>query len=203
MSFNIKTPFVISSHVPKRSGTAALTNKSKAAGVGVDTADGNRLKYNRGGTVATIKANSEAAVASGGAARTLTAANSGSMNLFDAATTITYTLPAPVVGQEFEFIWTVLETGGQAHVVVTNAGTVFLVGAVAMFSGDDVTPSATLGPKMFLANGTSFVRFSANGTTTGGGIGSWLRFKCVSSTIWHVSGVIKSPSGTLATPFAV
>lgn len=141
--------------------------------------------------------------ASGGATRTLTAAESGSVQLFDAATSITYTLPTPAVGLQFDFIWTVLETGGQAHVIVTDASSTFLLGAIAMFSGDDVTPSATLGPKMFLANGTSFVRFTCNGTTLGGGIGSWLRFVCISTTIWHVSGVIKSPSGTLATPFAV
>jgi hypothetical protein len=143
--------------------------------------------------------------ASGGAARTLTPANSGSVNLFDAATTITYTLPAPIAGtpMTFDFIWTVLETGGQAHVVVTDAGTTFLVGSIIMFSGDDVTPSATLGPKMFLANGSSFVRFTSNGTTTGGGIGTWLRFTSISATLWYVYGVVKSPSGTLATPFAV
>ena len=202
MSFNIKIPFVVASHVLKRSGTALLTNKTKAAGLGVDTADGSRLKYNRGGTVVTVADNQSAPVASGGATRQLTAAGSGSVNLFDAATSITYTLPAaPVTGMVYDFLWTVLETGGQAHVVTAGAG-IFLNGAVQMFSGEDVTPSATLGPKQYSGNGTTHIKVTQNGTTLGGGIGTWLRFRCISATIWNVTGTIVSPSGTLATPFS-
>lgn len=52
--FNIKIPFVMASHVLKRSGTALLTNKSKAAGIGIDTADSSLLKYNQAGTVRTL-----------------------------------------------------------------------------------------------------------------------------------------------------
>lgn len=202
MSFNIRIPHVVANFVPKRSGTASLTNKSKAGGLGIDTADGNRLKYNRGGTVATLKANSEAAVASGGATRVLTAANSGSVNLFDAATGIAYTLPVPVAGMEFDFIVTVLQTAG-ANVVATDSAATFLLGTVLMFSGEAVTPSATLGPFQFAGNGTTHVKTTTNGTTTGGGIGSWMRYKAISATQWYVTGVIKSPSGNLATPFSV
>lgn len=140
-------------------------------------------------------------VASGGTTRTLTAAQSGSVNLFDSAAGITYTLPAPAAGLTFDFITTVLQTSSN-HVVVTNAGTVFLLGAIAMFSGEDVTPSSTLGPKMYAANGTTHIKYTSNGTTTGGGIGTWLRLTCLSSTQWFVSGVVKSPSGSLATPFS-
>lgn len=43
--FNIKTPYLVASHVLRRSGTAWMTFKSKAAAIGIDTADGNRLKY--------------------------------------------------------------------------------------------------------------------------------------------------------------
>lgn len=139
--------------------------------------------------------------ASGGTTRTLTAAGSGSINLFDSAAGITYTLPAPSVGLVFEFLTTVLQTSS-AHVVITDAGTTFLQGAITMFSGEDVTPSATLGPKMYAANGTTHVKYTSNGTTTGGGIGTYLRFVCVSATQWQVSGYVKSPSGTLATPFS-
>lgn len=184
------------------SGTSALKNKSKFKGLCVDSADGYRLKYNANGTMVTVGSNVNAPVASGGAARTLTAAGSGSVNLFDAATSITYTLPAtPVAGMNFRFIWTVLETGGQAHAVTAGAG-IFLLGAVAMFSGNDVTPSATLGPKMFLGDGTTHIQVTSNGTTTGGGIGSWLEFRALSATQWFVNGVIKSPSGTIATIFS-
>lgn len=141
------------------------------------------------------------ATASGGTTRTLTAANSGSLNLFDSAAGITYTLPAPSVGLYYDFLWTTLQTSS-AHVVVTDAGTTFLQGSITMFSGENVTPSATLGPKQFAGNGSSHVKTTTNGTTTGGGIGGWMRFVCTSATLWTVTGVINSPSGSLATPFS-
>lgn len=145
---------------------------------------------------------SKAAVtASGGTTRTLTAGGSSSYNLFDSAAGITYTLPAPVVGLTFNFIWTVTQSSSN-HIVITDAGTTFLLGGVSMFSATDITPSATLGPKFFAANGTNHVKFSSNATTTGSAIGSWLRMVCISSTVWFVDGSIDSPSGSIATPFS-
>lgn len=202
MSFNIKIPFVVASHAPKRAGTAWLKDKNKAGAFGFDSSDASRFKVNQAGTIKTVATLSDAPVASGGTTRVLTAAGSGSENLFDSAAGITYTLPAPVVGLEFRFLWTTLQTSS-AHVVVTNAGTVFLAGCIQMFSGEAVTPSSTLGPFQFAGNGSTHLRTTTNGTTTGGGIGSFLRFKCVSATIWIVTGIIKSPSGNLATPFSV
>lgn len=152
----------------------------------------------------TITGGKLAVTASGGATRTLTAANSGSVNLFDAATSIAYTLPAPVVGLYYDFLWTALETGGQAHNIVTDAGTTYCVGYVTVFSDVNITPSATLGPKAFAgAAADTYVKITMNGTTTGGGIGTWLRFTCISATAWNVSGIVRSPSGTIATPFSV
>ena len=46
----------------------------------------------------TLVGGRQAVTASGGTTRILTAANSGSLNLFDSAAGITYTLPAPSVG---------------------------------------------------------------------------------------------------------
>jgi hypothetical protein len=65
-----------------------------------------------------------------------------------------------------------------------------------------VTPSATLGPKQFAGDGSSHIKVTMNGTTLGGGIGTWLRFRCISATLWNVTGVVNSPSGTIATPFS-
>ncbi len=200
MSFIIRTPFSIASHIRKASGTAAVTNKTKAGGIVIDTADQNRLKYNKGGTVVSIYTGIEAAVASGGTTRTLTAAGSGTTNLFDSAAGITYTLPTPVAGMEFTFLWSVGQTSSN-HIVTAGAGK-FLSGAIIMFSGEDVTPSSTLGPKMFAGNGTTHIKYTSNATTLGSGIGTWLFFKALSTTVWLVSGVVNSPSGTLATPFS-
>lgn len=131
---------------------------------------------------------------------TLTAAMSGATLLFDSAAGITFTLPTPVVGMTYNFFTSVTQTSS-AHVVTAGAGK-FLLGAVAMFSGEDVTPSATLGPKMYAGNGTTHIQYTTNGTTTGGGAGTNLKFVAISTTVWAVSGIVKSPSGTLATPFS-
>lgn len=139
--------------------------------------------------------------ASASATVTLKKSQSNGAFLFDRAGGGSYTLPAPSVGLHFTFYVSVLQTGG-ANVVVTNASSVFLVGAVAMFSGEAVAPSATLGPFMFAGNGTTHIKTTTNGTTTGGGVGSWMTYHCISATQWMVSGVLKSPSGSLATPFS-
>lgn len=71
-----------------------------------------------------------------------------------------------------------------------------------MFSGTDVTPSSTLGPKYFAANGTSHIKFTSNATTTGTALGSWLEFVCYDATHWFAYGNIDSPSGSIATPWS-
>lgn len=43
-----------SSGVQKRSGTGALYNKTKAAGIGIDTSASSLLKYNQAGTIRTV-----------------------------------------------------------------------------------------------------------------------------------------------------
>jgi hypothetical protein len=140
--------------------------------------------------------------ASSSAAVTLKKSQSNGAFLFDRASGTSYTLPVPSVGLDFTFYVSVLQTTG-ANVVVTSGASVFLLGSVIMFSGEAVTPAVNVGPYGFLANGTTFVRHTSNGTTTGGGIGSWMRYHCISATQWLVTGVLKSPSGNMATPFAV
>jgi hypothetical protein len=199
MSFNIKIPYVIASHIKKYSAASSLVNKTKAGALGMVSG---QLFVNNGTLAVPVLGNPTGMiVASGGTTRTLTAASSGSTNLFDSAAGITYTLPAPVVGLSYRFVWTVLQTSS-AHVVVTNAGTVFLLGAVQAFSGEAVTPAVNLGPYQFAGNGSTHIKTTTNGTTTGGGIGSWLQFECLSATQWLVTGTIKSPSGTITTPFS-
>lgn len=171
-------------------GTLAVTGTSTFTGVATFTA----APVFNGGRVATVAASSSATV-------TLTAAQSGGIFLMDRASGTQYTLPAPVVGLQYEFYDSVLQTTG-ANVVVTDAGTTFVTGSIVAFSGENVTPSATLGPKQFAGNGSSHIKVTTNGTTTGGGIGTWLRAVCVSSTLWYITGVVNSPSGSIATPFS-
>lgn len=138
---------------------------------------------------------------SSSAAVTLKKGMTGQRFAFDRASGTSYTLPAPVVGLTFEFANTVLQTSG-ANVVVTSAAGIFLLGTVIAFSGEKVTPAVNLGPYQLAANGTTHIKYTTNGTTTGGGIGGILRFTCISATLWFVDGVLNSPSGTIATPFS-
>lgn len=124
---------------------------------------------------------------------TLTAAQSGGTFLFDSAAGIVYTLPAPVVGLTYSFIVTVSVTSN-ADKVITNTGTVFLIGTV-------VEALANGASNLYVGNGTTHISVSTNGTTTGGLQGSRYSFTCVSSTLWEVDGY-NVASGTIATPFS-
>lgn len=131
--------------------------------------------------------------ASGGTTRTLTAANSGSVNLFDSAAGIAYTLPATAVGLYYDFVTSVTQTSS-AHSVTTPASS-FIVGSVLQ----GAAASATV--LLSVANGTSHTVISTNGTTTGGVIGSHYRLTAISATVWEISGFVIG-TGTHATPFA-
>lgn len=129
-----------------------------------------------------------------GATRTLLASESGALCLFDRAAGITYTLPTPVAGMQFEFQTTVTITSGAAK-TITAAGTQFLLGLVMVFGGTTETiVSADF-------NGTTHVAISSNGTTTGGVIGDRYRVTAISATQWVIDGYV-SGSGTVATPAA-
>lgn len=130
--------------------------------------------------------------ASGGATRTLTAANSGSLNLLDAATGVTYTLPAPSVGLVYRFLVTTSVTSNN-HKVITDAGTTLILGGVTMIEAADTNSGLAA-----LFNGTTHVSILMNGTTTGGLIGTYFELYCVSATQWAIQGIVAG-SGTLAT----
>lgn len=128
-------------------------------------------------------------VASGAATVTLTAAQNNQIFLLDAATGVTYTLPAPQVGLVFDFVVTVSVTSNN-HKIITDASTTFLQGALTC---------ATIVASVFQANGTTARAITMNGTTTGGLIGTHLSFYCLNATQWQVDGV-NFGSGTVATP---
>lgn len=132
-------------------------------------------------------------ISGSGATVTLTAAQSGSLVLFDRAAGIIFTLPAPTVGLWFEFAVATTITSNNAK-VITDAGTTLLAGLLD--TGVDNTAN-----KQWVGNGTTHIAITQNGTTTGGIIGSILMLNCVSSTLWAVTGSLVA-SGTPATPFA-
>lgn len=127
-----------------------------------------------------------------GATRTLTAAESGALCLFDVATGNAYTLPTPVEGMQFEFLATV-DVTSNAYAVNTAAATQFLLGAVN-------STKLAAGTDIFQANGTAHVGISMAGSTTGGLIGSTFTLTAISATQWVIAGSLVG-SGTLADPF--
>ncbi len=124
---------------------------------------------------------------------TLLASQMGETFLFDTAAGITYTLPAPVIGAEFNFIVTTTATSSN-HKIITDAATTFLLGVV-------IEGSTNSTPSLFQGNGTSHISITMNGSTTGGVLGGRLRFKAVTATKWEVDGLLPSASSQ-ATPFA-
>lgn len=146
------------------------------------------------GTV-TSGANVANVISGSGATVTLTAAQTGSLVLFDRAAGIIFTLPAPVVGLRFTFLTTVTITGALAK-IITDAGTTLLFGTI--FNADTDSANAVAA---WTANGTSHIAISGNGTTTGGVKGDWLMLHCITTAGWSVSGMTQGTS-TVATPFA-
>lgn len=125
-------------------------------------------------------------------ATTLTAKQSGALVLMDAAVGYTITLPTPVAGMQFEFLQTVTQTSGTQK-IATSAATVFILGEVLTFT------TATASPAGFAFDGATHIAYTSNGTTTGGIIGTRLKFEALSSTVWALTGVVVG-SGTIATP---
>jgi hypothetical protein len=186
--------------------TQTLTNKSLTSPtITTATFSGTQIgTYTLGGTPTitapaisspTISGNPvnsyETFTASSGANVSLNASQSGGTFLFDRASGVNYTLPAPTVGVFYHFLTTVKITSNSAE-VQTNTGTVFLEGALGM-TGVTSTPG-------FAANASATLAIKSSGTTTGGDIGGYFTVTCIDSTHWMVTGFVAG-SGTAATPF--
>lgn len=130
-----------------------------------------------------------------GSTRTLKAKESGALCLNDRAAGIVWTLPAPAEGMEFTFRTTVQRTSN-SYKIITNAATVFLVGAV--MAGDATI--ATSGD-IFTADGTTHVALTLDGDTKGGFVGEDIRLTAISSTQWLITGLVIG-TGTMVTGFA-
>ena len=135
-------------------------------------------------------------ISDSGATRSLNETESGSLALFNRAAGIVYTLPAAAkVGTFFDFVITTTITSNAAK-VITGAGTELLIGGYTNVDTDTSNAVAS-----FTANGSTHVAVSMNGTTTGGILGTKLRFTCLSSTRWMVEGIVQG-SDVVATSFA-
>lgn len=128
-----------------------------------------------------------------GAAKTLTAEDSGALCLFSTAAGYTYTLPAAAVGLYFDFLITTTITSSAAKVICTAGD--FILGSFLQ-SPDGTDPVAA-----FAADGAADLAISMNGTTTGGYAGDWFTLTAISSTQWAITG-FGLATGSEATPVA-
>lgn len=126
-----------------------------------------------------------------GATRLISVDETGTKFLLDRAAGIVFTLPLAVPGLVYEFRTTVSVTTNN-YKIITGAATEFLVGSYVAQN----TAVAT-----FAGNGTTHISITMNGTTTGGLVGSVLRFTCLSLTRWGVDGITQG-SGTGVTAYA-
>lgn len=130
-----------------------------------------------------------------GATVTLTPAQNNSLVILDRAAGSTITLPTPQVGLRFRFAALVSVTSN-AYKIITNAGTIFLLGSLVNIDTDSSNAVAA-----WTADGSTIISISMNGTTTGGLKGTFIELTCISATEWIVTGIDQG-NGTVATPFA-
>lgn len=134
-------------------------------------------------------------ISEGVATRTLLPSESGALCLFDLAAGVVYTLPAPVVGMQFEFGTTIDGTG--SYKIITNSSSVFITGGLFIVSLTVAEAGDT-----FVANGTSHVAITMDADTEGRLKGATrIQLTAISSTVWHCTGY-STGAGTLADPFA-
>tara|TARA_R110000868_G_scaffold311774_1_gene572730 strand:+ start:47 stop:610 length:564 start_codon:yes stop_codon:yes gene_type:complete len=140
-------------------------------------------------------------ITTGGAYATpvvLTAAQSGSCILVDAAAGLDFTLPAIAtadIGIWYRFIVTTTITSNNFR--VTAAAGDFLNGGVWIADFDTANTGA-----YFTANGSSHLACTMNGSTTGGKKGTVVEFTAINATGWYVTGIQVFGDGAIATPFS-
>lgn len=132
-----------------------------------------------------------------GAAVVLTPAQSGGIIVLDKVDGSLATLPTPAVGLTYEFA-VIASVTSSSMKVITNAGTVFIVGSATMVDTDTTFTHTNQD-----ANGTTHVAVTmaaASTNSTGGIKGTHFRLTCISATQWLFVGDIHH-AGSVATPF--
>lgn len=130
-----------------------------------------------------------------GSTYTLKEGESGSSVVLNRAAGTVLTLPLAVPGLTYNVLITTTVTSN-SYKVITGAATELLIGGYT--SVDTDTSNAVA---VFTGNGSTHIAVTMNGTTTGGLLGTVLRFTCLSTTRWQVEGMMMG-SGVVATAFA-
>jgi len=197
MSFNIKIPFVISSHIKKFTATSSLKNKNKAAAVGLVN---NYLVYHNGTAVQKVNGLSTAPVSLAAASLTLDPKlHDGVVVVTNIASGFTITLPAATgSGVYFRVMVGTTLTSGTGIVQVANASD-FMRGQASTIGGSGITVAVTANTG---TPSTESDTITWNRGTTGlGTIGDYIEAYDLAANIWSVEAIYQS-SGAAATPFS-
>jgi hypothetical protein len=119
-----------------------------------------------------------------GAAVVLTPAMSGSTCFCDLTTGFKFTLPVPTVGLVYTFVWPASYASGTQR-IETNAGGVLIAGTILKFDTDTLTD-----PLSVETYATDKIAVVIDAVADGGLLGSWLVFTAVSTTLWHIRGIL-------------
>jgi hypothetical protein len=123
----------------------------------------------------------------------LTAAQSGSLCVFDNAAGAIFTLPAAATGLWYDFV---IQTSASSNAHRVNcAAADFMVGSVMMHATDDTGLSAG-----FAADGATHLGINLDAATQGWLAGGKFRLTAISAVLWLIEGDLLG-TGTLATPF--
>jgi hypothetical protein len=120
-----------------------------------------------------------------GAAVVLTAADSGGVIRMDLTTGSLTTLPAPIIGMRFKFVWDASYASGTQK-IITDAATTFIKGTILKMDTDTLTDPLSVETY----NGSTHIAVVIDAVADGGLLGSWLEFVCVSATVWVINGVL-------------
>jgi hypothetical protein len=190
MSFNIKTPFVVATHIKKFTATSSIKNKSKAAGLGMV---GGQLFFHNGTAVKALGSNTPVAY-SAGTSLTLTQALHANRIVYVTDVASAYILPAATgTGDTYTIILGATQTG--AGTIKTAAVGDTMIGNAILFQDGGATVNG------FSAAGTEgSIDLLGTANSTGGMIGAVYEFVDIASAKWHVS-IVSDAGGTEATPF--
>lgn len=196
MSFNIRIPYVVATHVKKFTSIASINNKSKASGYG--SVNG-RLVFNNGVAPLPIDGGSPIVVSAATLALTVAAHANLTAVVFTSLAGCAVTLPAATgSGARFNLFIGASLTSGSFSLAVANAQD-FMRGGAYTF----VTSTAfTFGTTNTGTVATESDTMTFNRTTTGlGTIGDFIEVIDIAANVWSVEADYAS-SGTAATPFS-
>lgn len=136
--------------------------------------------------LSTISVTTTTGVVANIATRTLLSNESGALVVDSSTTGSTITLPTPSAGMQFDIIYSASATTGTVK-IITDAATTYIAGGITV-----LTTTATAVTSQFICDGSSHIAISMNKTTSGGLIGTRLRFIGLSATLWEVQGISNS-----------